>query len=87
MTMTKTEKEIYDRALEVGTKFEKKFNELDEKHTELFDRLIKMKDYLTVRVEILANRLNETTSDVSKAEYHFTKEILEYLTDNMRGMQ
>lgn len=80
MTMTKTEREIYDRALEVGTKFQKKFKELDEK-------LIKMKNYLTVRVEILDNRLNETTSDVLKAEYHFTKEILEYLTDIMRGMQ
>ena len=87
MAMTKTEREIYDRALEVGTKFQNKFRQLDEKHAELFDKLIKMKDYLTIRVEILTNRLNETTSDVSKAEYHFTKEILEYLTDIMRGMQ
>lgn len=45
MSMTKTERKIYENALEVGQKFELMYRELEDKH-------IKLKHYLQMYIQL-----------------------------------
>lgn len=70
MAMNKSEQEIYNRALETGTKYERMYSNIH-------DKLQDLKSYLRVRKLML--ECNENLTDEEEVVVEFCEEILKYL--------